>query len=84
MMASVPATKFFDSILDFLASPTTPEQIISFAPPPSLQERFDYLLEHNRLGDLASEEKAELEEFLRMNHFMKMLKIRARQKLTKE
>ena len=83
-MASAPATEFFDTILDFLASPTTPEEIIEFAPPPSLQERFDYLIEQNRRGDLASEDQAELEEFLRMNHFMKVLKIRARQKLTGE
>jgi len=40
-------------------------------------------LERNRQEMLSSEERAELDEFTRMNHFMNMLKIRARQKLAR-
>ena len=81
-MAAIQSNTLFDEILDFLASTPTPEQIIAFQPSPTLQERTRYLLEQNRNGTLTAEEHNELDEFGRMNHFMSMLKIRARKKLT--
>lgn len=80
-MALASAPTLFDEILDFLASTPTPEAIIAFHPSSALQARASELLEKNRSGSLSSEERAELDEFERMNHFMSMLKIRARQKL---
>lgn len=81
-MATVQAnTQLFDEVLDFLASTPAPEQIIAFEPSEGLQERVRYLLDVNRNGVLSAEENAELDEFARINHFMSMLKIRARKKL---
>lgn len=71
----------FDEILDFLASTPTSQEIVAFRPSDSLQQRLRDLLEGNRNGRLTAEEQAELDEFSRMNHFMSMLKIRARKKL---
>lgn len=71
----------FDEILDFLASTPTPETIIAFRPSAELQARASELLDKNRRGNLGDEELKELEEIDRMNHFMSMLKIRARKKL---
>jgi hypothetical protein len=42
------------------------------------------LLERNRQETLMPDEREELNEFLRMNHFMNMLVIRARQKLSEK
>jgi hypothetical protein len=72
----------FDEILDFLASAPTQEQIIAFRPSERLQARASELLDKNRAGKLTSEEQLELDEFQRMNHFMTMLKARARKKST--
>jgi hypothetical protein len=80
-MATVPATALFEDILDFLASTPTPEQLIAFEPSEALKQQLAYLLEQNRHDTLSSNERVELDEFLRMNHFMNMLKLRARQKL---
>jgi hypothetical protein len=80
-MAIAPEAALFDEILDFLASTPTPEQIVAFQPPDSLQQRLTYLLEQNQLDRLSVEEHAELDEFLRMNRFMSRLKLRARLKL---
>ena len=80
-MATVPATALFEDILDFLASTPTPEQLIAFEPSEALKQQLAYLLEQNRHDALSSNERVELDEFLRMNHFMNMLKLRARQKL---
>lgn len=82
-MAGVQADSLlFDEVLDFLSSTPTPQQIVAFAPSEALQARAHYLLDGNRAGSLTVEERAELDEFARMNHFMSMLKIRARAKLS--
>jgi hypothetical protein len=83
-MAIAQPTILFDEILDFLASTPTPQQIIAFKPSDNLQERLDDLLERNRQETLMPDEREELNEFLRMNHFMNMLVIRARQKLSEK
>jgi hypothetical protein len=80
MVATQPET-LFTEIIDFLASTPTPEAILAFKPSDRLEQRLSDLLEQNRQETLTAEERGELDEFLRMNHFMNMLKIRARQKL---
>jgi hypothetical protein len=80
-MAVAPTNLLMDEILDFLASTPTPEQIIAYRPSDVLAQRLHDLLDQNRLGTLTSIQQDELDEFIRMNHFMNMLKIRARQKL---
>ena len=79
-MAVAQPDTLFSEILDFLASTPTPERIIAFKPSDQLEQRLSYLLEQNGEDVLTAEERRELDEFLRMNHFMNMLKIRARQK----
>jgi len=71
---------FMEEVLNFLAEAPSPEAILAFQPSESLVERSRYLFEGNRQGTLSSEEAAELSEFLRLNHFINMLKIRTRQK----
>jgi hypothetical protein len=78
MVLAQPDT-LFSEIIDFLASTPTPEDIIAFKPSERLEQRLSILLEKNRHDTLGAEERRELDEFLRMNHFMNMLKIRARE-----
>ena len=80
-MAIAQPDTLFSEIIDFLASTPTPEDIIAFKPSDRLEQRLSDLLKRNRQDALTSEGRAELDEFLRMNHFMNMLKIRAREKL---
>lgn len=80
-MMIAPAETLFSEIIEFLASTPTPERIIAFKPSEQLEQRLEYLLVQNRHDALTSEEHHELDEFLRMNHFMNMLRIRAREKL---
>lgn len=82
MAVAQPDTLFLE-IIDFLASTPTPEDIIAFKPSDRLEQRLSDLLEQNRQDTLTIEGRTELDEFLRMNHFMNMLKIRAREKLAK-
>ncbi len=78
-MAAIQQT-LTDEVLDFLASAPSTEEILAFQPSKTMKERSHYLLDRNRKDILTSDERAELDEFLRMNHFVNMLKIRIRQK----
>jgi hypothetical protein len=71
----------FDEVWDFLLEHPGPESVIAFQPSDALNGRLDYLLDQNRLEDITTEERAELDEFLRINHVINMLKIRAHQRL---
>lgn len=71
----------FAEILDFMVSSPTPEDIIAFKPSVELDDRLTELLMKNKQDTLTDDEQKELEAFLQLNHFMNMLKIRARQKL---
>jgi len=79
-MSIAPPQTLFDEITDFLASTPTLEAIIAFKPSEALDNRLHELLDKNSIGDITLEERAELEQFLNMNHFLKMLKLKVRLK----
>jgi hypothetical protein len=64
-------------ILEFLASNPSPEAIRNFRPTPQMQERISELVDRNRTNQLTQAESAELDEYERIEHSMRMLKIRA-------
>lgn len=80
-MSPAPSDTLFAEIIDFLASAPTQAEIIAYKPPQRLEQRLEYLMEQNRRDTLSADEREELDEFIRINHLMNMVKIRARQKL---
>lgn len=70
-----------NEILDFLLSAPTPEEVIALRPSEEMQGRLRYLLDGNRNEILNDAERAELESYLRLEHFVRQLKIRAQEKL---
>ena len=68
-------------ILDFLLSAPTPQQVIELQASDEAQERIRYLLDGNRNTTLNDAERAELQSYLQLEHFVRQLKIRAREKL---
>jgi hypothetical protein len=71
----------YQEVFDFLVSSPTPEQILAFRPSESTQERIRALLEANKANRLTAEEQIKLDEFEQVEHFVRMLKIYARQSL---
>jgi len=67
-----------------MVSSPSPKAIIAFKPSTQLETRLTALLEKNKQDTLTDDEHQELEAFLQLNHFMNMLKIRAREKLNNE
>ena len=76
---AVVQSPIYQEVYQFLVSSPTPEQIIAFRPSETTQERVRQLLTANQADRLTMQERAELDEFERVNHFMSMLKIYARQ-----
>lgn len=70
-----------NEVFDFLLSKPSPEEVMALRPSPEAQARVQYLLDGNRNESLVDAEKAELEMYLQLEHFVRQLKIRAQEKL---
>lgn len=73
-----------DEVIDFLLSKPTIPQILDLHPSEVTQARLRYLLDGNRNHTLNDAEQAELELCSQLEHFVRRLKIRAREKLASE
>jgi hypothetical protein len=81
-MAVAPVSAY-DEVYEFLVSRPTPEEIIAFRPSPVTQTRVQALLDANRNASLTPDERRELDEFDQVEHMVRMLKIKAREKLAR-
>ena len=68
-------------IIEVLTSQPTPAQVLALQPSSKLQERVSNLLQHKRQDGLSSNEAAELERYLFLEHLIRMAKARALQQL---
>jgi len=68
-------------VLEFLASNPAPQAVVDFKLTPDMQDRVSELLGKNRAGQLTSAESAELDEYQRINRFVRKFKIQALQDL---
>jgi hypothetical protein len=73
--------KVFDEIIDLITSAPKPEQIIQFKPSKQAQFRLEELLFKQREDKLTSEEHRELDQYLTIEHIMRLAKARARQRI---
>lgn len=75
--------KAYDEIIDLFANGSSPEKIVSFKPSDESQDRVRVLLAKIKSGQLTPEE-AELDDFGMIEHLMRLVKARARQKAKNE
>ena len=75
-------TPAYFEIIDFIAAGTTPDLVVHFRPSAEAQRRVAELVEREKAARLSSEEKAELDHFMELEHIMRMAKARARQILS--
>ena len=69
-------------MVDFIASSTTPRQVVDYRPSPEAQQRVSELLQKNSAGVLNDDEQTELDHYLELEHIFRMAKIRAREILS--
>lgn len=84
MANHAPAHTPADEVMDFLLSAPTPQQVLAMRPSEAAQERLRYLLDGNRNNTLNDAERAELEAYSQLEHFVRRLKVRAHEKLASE
>ena len=61
-------------VLDFLASRPGPEEVAAFGPTPEMTDRLRTLLGREGEGEITPAERAELDEYERLEHLMVMIK----------
>ena len=69
-------------IIEFIATGTTPEAVARFQPSPEAQQRVAGLIEREKEGSLSPQDRAELDDFMELEHILRMAKGKARQILS--
>lgn len=72
--------KAYDEVIEFIAS-RQPQEVVDFHPSPEARQRAWDLIERQKQQALSSEEAAELQHDLELEHLMRLAKSRARQLL---
>ncbi len=71
----------FDEIVDFITSFPHPQEVLAYQPSPTTLQRLEELVEKKQNDQLNEEEAHELEQFLLIEHLMRLAKSRARKRL---
>ena len=74
-------TQAATEIAQFLANHPTPEQIVAFHPSSEVAERAYELIQTERDGALAEEERQELESYMVIEYLMELVKLEAQRQL---
>jgi O-succinylbenzoate synthase len=75
-------TRAYEEVIDFIASGTTPENVVAFRPSESARQRVAELVQREKTTGLTADETSELEHYLQLEHLMRLAKARARQRLS--
>ena len=75
-------SRAFDEIVDFITSLAKNEQILAFKSSIASQGRIEELLQKKQLRTLNFDENREIEQFLLIEHLMRVAKARARKRLS--
>ena len=80
-MIETPALNVLDVVTEFLASDPSDEELLAYRFSDDMQARVHYLLDRNGEGELTFFEERELEDIIRANRMMALLKVKTRLRL---
>jgi hypothetical protein len=69
--------KAYQEVVDFIAS-TNPAKVLVFKPSDEAKQRVSDLIEREKLAGLNKDETSELDYYMKIEHLMRMAKIKAR------
>ena len=75
--------KAYDEVIEFIAS-RNPKEVIAFKPSEQAKRRVWDLIETQKGNRLNPEDQAELDDYLELEHLMRLAKARARKLLAHE
>ncbi len=70
--------KAFDEIIEFIAAGSTSAEVIEFRPSAEAKERVHSLIRKEKDTGLLPEEQSELDDYMKLEHLMRMAKARAK------
>ncbi len=71
-------THAYDEIIDFIAAGTTPDSVAHFEPSQATKDFVADLIHKEKTIGLTAAESTELEQFMTLEHLMRLAKARAR------
>jgi len=71
-------TKAYEEVIDFLAAGRSPSEIIGFRPSEEARARVYDLVAREKGDGLSAKEATELDDYMRLEHLMRLTKARAR------
>ena len=77
-MGGLQSYQAYQEVVDFIAS-SDPAKVLAFKPSDEAKRRVSDLIEREKLEGLNKEETSELDYYMKLEHLMRMAKIKARQ-----
>ena len=71
-------SRAYEEIVEFIAGGTTSDAVANFEASEGVKEKVASLIHREKAGDLTPDEKLELDQFLQLEHVMRLAKARAR------
>lgn len=71
-------TRAYEEVVDFIAAGTTPQSVAYFNASQDTKARVEDLIRKEKSTGLLQEEASELNDYLQLEHLMRMAKARAR------
>lgn len=72
-------TRAYEEIINFIAAGTTPQSLIEFQPSDVVKERVADLIFREKNDGLSRDEKTELDQYMLLEHLLRLAKARAYQ-----
>ena len=74
--------KPYEELVEFIAS-LSPREVVEFRPSENARQRVWDMIERQKSASLPTDEKAELDHYIEIEHLMRLAKARARQLLAR-
>lgn len=68
----------YEEIVDFIAGGTTPESVARYEPSQATKDYVAELIHKEKTAGLSTDEATELDQFMQVEHLMRLAKARAR------
>ncbi|MCT7950676.1 hypothetical protein NG798_12815 [Ancylothrix sp. C2] len=76
-MTTTPLTKAYEELIEFIATGTTPQSLINFQASDTVKQRVIHLIELEKINSLTQDEKKELDNYMQIEHLMRLAKAKA-------
>jgi hypothetical protein len=77
-------SRAYEEVIDFIASGTTPDNVVNFHPSEEAKQRVADLIYREKTTGLTQDETSELNHYMQLEHLMRLAKARARKHISEQ